>query len=100
MMSKTLKELERDNHFGDLQERRREKEHSELALFQFNEERDKGMFALKQLETLKVKIDDLKSQIEFNKSKKADNLERLAFLRQQNEQCYLALQEMPERPLT
>ena len=56
-MRRTVKELERNNHYAEIAEKRMSKEVNEKIVFIQNEERDKGMSALKQLEFMNNKID-------------------------------------------
>jgi len=49
--------MQRKVHYAEINERRQSKEHMEQVKFVTNDEKDKGMSALRQLEFMKQKID-------------------------------------------
>jgi len=51
--------MERRNHYAEIYEKRLSKEHDETARFAIHDEKDKGMIALRQLEFMKAKIENV-----------------------------------------
>lgn len=66
ILNKKVKDLERKLHYAEIEEKRINKQHTEVALFAENEEKDKGMCALRQLEFMKAKIDGINRTLRVN----------------------------------
>jgi hypothetical protein len=56
-----VKEMQRKVHYAEIEEKKLDKAHTEVALFVANQEKDKGMNALRQLEFMKQKLHDVNS---------------------------------------
>jgi hypothetical protein len=75
ILNKKVKDMERILHYAEIEEKRINKYHTEVALFAENEEKDKGMCALRQLEFMKEKIDGINKTLRNNlEQRKKDNV--------------------------
>ena len=70
ILAKKVKEMARKNHYNEIIEKRLDKEHNEKLVFVLQEEKEKGMSALRQLEFVKNKIDNINKSLSVNHNKR------------------------------
>jgi len=99
-LAKKVKDIRKKNHEAEIYQKRLGKEHTEKVLFIKNEERDKGMGALRQLEHLKVKIETINFTLRRNLQRKKENASNIHTLISQIHKDQGLLESIPPAPLT
>jgi len=90
--------MQRRLHYAEIEEKRINKYHTEVALFAEHEEKDKGMCALRQLEFMKEKIDTINKGLRINLEVRKKDTLIIEGLNKKIDHSDIILKSLPEYP--